>query len=273
MQSNSQPREASFFAPNASTATDAWTKIRFEVEDTGIGIEPRTLTKLFDPFVQADELTTRRYGGTGLGLSIARELVALMGGEIEAISYPGQGSVFSFEIACATSHEMPETYRQVQSGALAAECGSRLRGVKVLLVDDSDINVEVGKSILELEGASVATASNGLEAVQRVLANPDAVDVVLMDLQMPVLDGLDAFRRIESVLGKARPVRHRADRGEPERQFARSAGLWNGRLIHKPFEIPELIATIASHLDTAKTPLASGKRPKARSPAGLKSRA
>lgn len=247
-------------------ATDAWTKIRFEVEDTGIGIEPRTLTKLFDPFVQADELTTRRYGGTGLGLSIARELVILMGGEIEAISHLGQGSVFSFEIECATSHEMPETYRQVQSGALAAESGSRLHGVKVLLVDDSDINVEVGKSILELEGASVATASNGLEAVQCVLADPDAVDVVLMDLQMPVLDGLDAFRRIESVLGKDRPVVIALTAGGLSDSLNEAQACGMDSLIHKPFEICELIATIASHVDKAKTPAPPGSGQSANDP-------
>jgi signal transduction histidine kinase/HPt (histidine-containing phosphotransfer) domain-containing protein len=248
-------------------ATDERTRIRFEVEDTGIGIEPQTLAKLFDPFVQADESTTRRYGGTGLGLFIARELVALMGGEIGAISRPGLGSLFSFEIECATSDEIPETNRQIQ-GVLAVESGTRLDGVKVLLVDDSDINVEVGKSILELEGASVATASNGLEAVHYVLADPGAVDVVLMDLQMPVLDGLDAFRRIESVLGKDRPVVIALTAGSLTDSLNEAQACGMDSLIHKPFEVDELIAAILRHLRGAKSqpplksgPLASGLTP------------
>ncbi|PPQ34716.1 Signal transduction histidine kinase [Rhodoblastus acidophilus] len=233
-------------------SAEAWTKIRFEVEDTGIGIDPQTLTKLFDPFVQADASTTRRYGGTGLGLSIARELVALMGGEIGAVSHPGEGSLFSFEITCATSNEIPETNKRGQGGA-AVESGSRLQGVKVLLVDDSDINVEVGKSILELEGASVATASNGLEAVHFVLADPKAVDVVLMDLQMPVLDGLDAFRRIESILGKARPVVIALTAGSLSDSLNEARACGMDSLIHKPFEIGELISVILGHLSEGKT--------------------
>jgi signal transduction histidine kinase/HPt (histidine-containing phosphotransfer) domain-containing protein len=218
-------------------------QLRFSIRDTGVGIAPEILARLFEPFVQADETTTRRFGGTGLGLSIAREIVTLMGGEIAVSSEPGRGSCFSFELMfkpCAESDAAAP--RRVEMAAPAGR--RRLDGRHILLVDDSDINLEVGRNILEFEGADVQTACNGREALDLMLADPAAFDLVLMDLQMPIMDGHEAFRQAERELGGRRPPivaltagAIAADPGQPPR------GKMDG-LVLKPFEVDYLVGTI-----------------------------
>jgi CheY-like chemotaxis protein/HPt (histidine-containing phosphotransfer) domain-containing protein len=130
----------------------------------------------------------------------------------------------------------------------------RLPGVRVLLVDDSDVNLEVGKAILDSEGAKVQTACNGREAVQLVLADRGAYDIVLMDLQMPVLDGHDAFARIAAVLGAARPVVVALTAGSltDVSGEVRSEGM--DGLMHKPFDVDELVHWIRRHVGLSDTP-------------------
>jgi signal transduction histidine kinase/HPt (histidine-containing phosphotransfer) domain-containing protein len=215
-------------------------RLHFEVSDTGIGMTPDEQARLFEPFTQADPSTTRRYGGTGLGLSIARHCVELMGGTLVVHSQRGIGSTFSFDLAfdaCRADDVAADGahYRTTSE--------RRLDGLRILLVDDSDINLEVGSHILELEGARVTTAKDGQIAVKRLIAADVRFDVVLMDLQMPVLDGYGAFRAIEHLLGEARPRVIALTAGaavtDGEDGLARMDGL-----IIKPFEVDTLIATI-----------------------------
>ena len=168
--------------------------LRFEVEDTGVGVDPDTVTRLFQAFEQADSSTTRRYGGTGLGLAITRRLALLMGGDAGLDSRPGPGSRFWFtaRLAKAAAPARPADVAPAQ----AAE--SRLRqahaGRTVLVVEDEPVNRELMQILLEEAGLRVELATDGLEAVER--AARGSVDLILMDMQMPKLDGPDAARRI-----------------------------------------------------------------------------
>ncbi len=181
----------------AANATKA--ALCFIVSDTGIGIAPEARARLFTPFAQADASITRRYGGTGLGLSIVKHLVQLLGGEVVVTSALGVGSDFTvtleFDVVQASSGPV--------EAVPAVSDDHTLVGVRILAVDDSDINLEVAKRILERQGASVRLAADGQEAFDCLKAEPDGFDVVLMDVQMPRMDGLTATRLIRVALGLA----------------------------------------------------------------------
>ena len=204
----------------------------FAVSDTGIGIPPELHASLFKPFVQADDSITRRFGGTGLGLSIVKHLVELMGGTIALNSVPGEGSEFVVVLELATVSAA--AFAQSDAAATVAN-RKALKGVRVLVVDDSQINVDVAQRILELQGARVTTACNGLEAFEALRSAPDAFDLVLMDVQMPVLDGIEATRRIRSELNLAELpiIALTAGALGSERQRAMAAGM-NDFMV-KPF--------------------------------------
>ncbi|MCR6554033.1 ATP-binding protein, partial [Aeromonas sp. CPF2-S1] len=159
--------------------------LRFEVEDTGIGITPAQREKLFQAFEQADVSTTRRYGGTGLGLAITSRIAALMGGEVGVTSEPGQGSCFWFTARLFKAKEDAPSRTPSEQGNQQAF--SFPRHARVLLVEDNAINREVVLELLCHSGLVIETAVNGQEALARVSQHP--FDLILMDIQMPVMDG------------------------------------------------------------------------------------
>ncbi|MDX2012337.1 MAG: ATP-binding protein [Myxococcaceae bacterium] len=176
-------------------ATTDTLRLAFDVHDTGPGIAPEVLPRLFTPFEQADASTTRRYGGTGLGLSLSQQLALAMGGRLLVSSTPGKGSVFSFVVPVARMRESAIVRVTQQLAATAVPVGAP----PVLVVDDNAVNLKVASALVQRAGYSVVTASSASEALslldgQRFLA-------VLMDCQMPDIDGYEATRRIRRRAG------------------------------------------------------------------------
>jgi len=169
--------------------------VRFAVRDTGIGITPEQQARLFQAFEQADDSTTRRYGGTGLGLAIARHLAQLMGGDTGVDSTPGVGSNFWF-----TARLQPGQGDAGDTAASDAGAAIQLRQFQasphILLVEDNPINQEVARELLEDVGFTIDVATNGAEAIELCLSN--TYDLILMDMQMPVMDGLEATRKLRA---------------------------------------------------------------------------
>jgi PAS domain S-box-containing protein len=168
----------------------------FSVKDSGIGMSSGQIESLFQPFTQADSSTTRCYGGSGLGLSICRNLVELMGGAIGAEGEPGRGSTFTFTATFGLSARTVPLPAQRGTCAVVAPKPEALRGARILLVEDQDINQQVARENLEGLGITVELARNGREAVELMAQRGDRFDGILMDIQMPVMDGYEATRLI-----------------------------------------------------------------------------
>ncbi len=172
-------------------------QLKFSITDTGIGLSQDQIVKLFAPFTQADESTTRRYGGTGLGLSISKHLVNLMGGDLLVESQPGEGSTFHFTVWFPIGKESDAT-PLYPSLAPVPDSGTPLdlSAYRILLVEDNDINQELALELLRCTGAELVIVDNGAKAVQMVINGKGIFDLVLMDVQMPIMDGYDATRLI-----------------------------------------------------------------------------
>jgi PAS domain S-box-containing protein len=222
--------------------------LSFTIVDTGIGISPDEQQKIFAPFTQADTSITRRYGGTGLGLSIVKQLTQMLRGTVGLQSVVGVGSTFTVVLPFQPASR--GALAALREAAAAPEPGA-LRGIRVLLVDDSEINLEVAKRILELDGALVSLAVNGQQAFDRLQAAPDAFDVVFMDVQMPILDGYAATRRIRGELRLLTLpiIAVTAGALSSERKRAEDAGMDD--FICKPFSGQTLASSILGHVPTA----------------------
>jgi signal transduction histidine kinase/CheY-like chemotaxis protein len=216
--------------------------VSISVADTGIGMSADIVGQVFALFSQADSSMSRRFGGTGLGLVITRRLAQLMGGDVFVESQEGKGSTFTLTF----SARPVENARRAQGRAIEQQAGpSRVvRGKDVLLVDDHPVNRRVGRLFLEPQGYRVREAVNGLEALQAL--EERAFDVILLDIHMPVLDGLETLERIRNS-GKAWSdipiIALTADAMTGDRERYLAAGM-NG-YVAKPIEQRDLLAEIA----------------------------
>ena len=218
--------------------------LRAEVRDSGIGIDTDALARLFTPFQQADNSTTRRFGGTGLGLAISRRIVELMGGRIGVDSRPGQGSTFWLELPLRQD-DTPRRDARVHSEAHATPMLANLpAGLQVLLVEDNDLNRDLACELLKLHGLTAHTAANGREAVDVAARTDLALDLILMDMQMPEMDGLEATRLLRRMPHRqAVPIiAMTANASVDDRQRCIDAGM-NDHL-PKPFELTRLTQTL-----------------------------
>ncbi len=219
--------------------------VRFSVEDTGIGIAPDKQEFIFEGFTQAYSDTTRRFGGTGLGLSISRALVEQLGGQLMLSSQMGRGSTFAFTLT------LPKAVSPQPSAApLDAYDTGALRGRRLLVVEDNEINRTVARLLFEGWGAHVEEAEDGLIGVQRVRDEPQPYDVVLMDIQLPGLNGLDATAAIRALPDQKRAslpivaLTANAFRADRDRYLA--AGM--NACLAKPFEEEEVYRTLVQLL-------------------------
>ncbi len=217
--------------------------LEFSVTDTGPGMSTDLQKRVFDKFIQADSSTTRRFGGTGLGLSIARRLLDLMGGEIYVTSQPGKGSRFTFTLPAETA-PAPATPDHPSAPA------PRLPGLRVLIVEDNVVNQKVAVALLHRLGLETQLAANGLEALH--LFEPGRFAAILMDCQMPEMDGFEATRRIrvrEAISSTHTPIiALTAGASAEERTQALAAGM--DAFLAKPVRITELEAALLDALVT-----------------------
>ncbi len=222
-------------------ADEADSLVRFEVQDSGIGISAEQIAQLFQPFHQADTSTTRKYGGTGLGLAISRQLAEMMGGEVGVESQPGMGSTFWFTARLGRGPKLVTVVQAVPSVDLGI-----IRGSTILLVEDNLFNQQMTKEILEESGAAVVIANNGKEALDLLVK--EHFDCVLMDMQMPVMDGLEATRQIRAnpELVATLVIALTANAGSENLNRCFDAGMDD--FITKPIEFQLFLMTLAKWL-------------------------
>ncbi len=230
--------------------------LRMQVIDTGIGINPDDVERLFRPFTQADESHSRQHGGTGIGLAISRRLAQMLGGELSATSQPGQGSTFTLTIAAdrpaqtvlaSPTYGKPTRKRRVGSASYPyPELNCR-----ILLVEDTPLNQAMIRRLLELASAEVVLAKHGLQAVELLVSDEESrFDLVLMDVQMPVLDGIEATRRIRQAGLDLPIIALTANALNRDREACLSAGCDD--FLTKPVDRDRLFQAIRTQLERAR---------------------
>lgn len=220
-------------------------RLTVTVSDTGIGMSKEVQDKIFTPFEQAEASTSRQYGGTGLGLAISRHLVQLMEGSLSVESAPGKGSRFTVRLVLPVTAQPSQQPVSRQAETQAASCP--LKNRRILLAEDNDINAEIATSLLEYHGALVDRACNGNEAVEMFLSSPSGhYELILMDIQMPKKNGLEASRAIRSSTHSQADsipiIALSANAFLQDRDAALESGM--DSYLSKPFDSEKLLKTI-----------------------------
>lgn len=229
---------------------EGYMKVKSEIKDTGIGMSKEYLPTLFEPFSREHNTTTGKVGGTGLGMAIVKKMVDLMGGSIEVESEPGKGTIFTFTLM----HKIADKkyYSRKIETAESSDSVEKLRGKHVLLAEDNNLNAEIAVAVLEKTGLVIDRVEDGIQCVSRIEQLPsDTYDLILMDIQMPNMDGYKATQCIRHLNDKKKAeipiIAMTANAFEEDKKRAIDAGM-NGH-IAKPVEIDKLISEILKYTE------------------------